>query len=141
MKLSKIFFTFLLCAVVSCSYFADANIAKRAEALPESVRSEKQYVMGTDDIPLFFGLELVEDDSSSFDTMLGNIVTSKYLGDVKLKSVKEFYLEALPQLGWKLVDNKDDQISFKREDDKLEIRFRYASKGLYVRFFISSVLQ
>ena len=140
MKLIKIFFTLLLFAIASCSYFVVDNKDNRGENLPESVRSKKQYVMGADDIPLFFGLELVEDDSSSFDTMLGNIVIAKYWGDIELKSVREFYLEALPQLGWVLIDDKEDQISFKREDDKLEIRFRYSSKGLYVRFFISSVL-
>jgi len=140
MKLIKIFFTLLLFTIVSCSYLVVDDKDNRAENLPESIRSEKQYVVGADDIPLFFGLELVEDDSSSFDTMLGNIVISKYWGDIKVKSVREFYLEALPQLGWILIDDKEDQISFKREDDKLEIRFRYASKGLYVRFFISSVL-
>ena len=140
MKLIKIFFTLLLFTIVSCSYLVVDDKDNRAENLPESIRSEKQYVVGADDIPLFFGLELVEDDSSSFDTMLGNIVISKYWGDIKVKSVREFYLEALPQLGWVLIDDKEDQISFKREDDKLEIRFRYSSKGLYVRFFISSVL-
>ena len=140
MKLIKIFFTLLLFTIVSCSYLVVDDKDNRAENLPESIRSEKQYVVGADDIPLFFGLELVEDDSSSFDTMLGNIVISKYWGDIEVKSVREFYLEALPQLGWILIDDKEDQISFKREDDKLEIRFRYASKGLYVRFFISSVL-
>jgi hypothetical protein len=140
MKLIKIFFTLLLFTIVSCSYLVVDDKDNRAENLPESIRSEKQYVVGADDIPLFFGLELVEDDSSSFDTMLGNIVISKYWGDIEVKSVREFYLEALPQLVWILIDDKEDQISFKREDDKLEIRFRYASKGLYVRFFISSVL-
>ncbi len=133
MRLIKIFFILSVLAVSSCQTLE----------LPTTINSnkEKQYVLGTNDIPLFSGLELVEDDSTNFDTMIGNIVISKYVGDIKLKSIKDFYVQTLPQLGWILVESKSDKISFKREKDKLEIRVSYASKGLYVRFFISSVLQ
>lgn len=101
--------------------------------------------MGTDDIPLFSGLEIVEEDSSSFDTMLGNIVISKYFGVVKGSSVKKFYLDALPQLGWNVIDEKGSKVSFIREKNKLEIRFKknYSDQnigGVYVRFFISTAL-
>ncbi|MES2676862.1 MAG: hypothetical protein V4612_00910 [Pseudomonadota bacterium] len=141
MRLIKIFFTItFLTATTSCHYYK-VIISNPDQSTKESIIAEKQYVMGTDDVPLFSGLELIGEDSSSFDTMLGNIVISKYIGDTKLKFVKDFYLAALPQLGWKLIDDQSDQISFKREDDKLEIRFSYASKGLYVRFFISSVIK
>jgi hypothetical protein len=139
MKMNQLLFILILVVVSSCNSKSPNATDKNAQLAiaPE----EKRYVMGTDDVPLFSGLELVEDDSSSFDTMLGNIVISKYFGDAKLKLVKAFYLEALPQLGWQLSDSGADQISFKREDDKLEIRFNYVGKRLYVRFFISSVLQ
>jgi len=140
MKVAKIFFTAILFTTVSCAYFENNN-QKPVEITSQNNVAEKQYVVGVDDIPLFLGLELDEEDSSVFDTMLGKIVISKYLGDVQLKSVISFYLEVLPQLGWRLIDNKDDRISFKRENDKLEIRFNYAKTGLYVRFFISSAIQ
>jgi hypothetical protein len=134
----KIFIVCLVCAISSCNYLQSKFSVTPAVS---AVTEEKEYVLGSDDIPLFPGLQLMEDDSSSFDSPVGSIVISKYLGDFRLRSVKSFYLEALPQLGWKLVSNESEIISFIREDDKLEIRLNYASKGLYVRFFISSVTQ
>ena len=106
-----------------------------------NLSQEKPYVQGSDDIPLFARLELIEEDSSNFDTVLGNIVISKYISDSSPKLIKDFYLQTLPQLGWKLVDNKKDKVSFKRERDKLEIKLIHVEKNLYVWFFISSVLQ
>jgi len=136
MRLIKIFFILSALIISSC------NSKELTKMISETLTSkDKQYVLGSSDVPLLDGLELIEEDSTSFDTMSGDIVISKYSGDFKLKLVKDFYLTALPQLGWRLVDTKSKKISFKREKDKLEIKFDYASKGLYVRFFISSVLQ
>jgi hypothetical protein len=137
MRTIKIFVTlFVTLSVFSCA--TKDSIKSNLENLNFK---DQKYVLGSTDIPLFDGLTLMDEDSTSFDTMSGDIVISKYVGDFKLKLVKNFYLTTLPQLGWRLVDKKSDKISFKREKDKLEIKFDYASNGLYVRFFISSVLQ
>ena len=114
MRSIKIFFVLSILAIFACSSQESAkNISENS-----NINQEKQFVLGTNDVPLFTGLEFVEEDSANFDTMLGNIVISKYVGDFKLKPVKDFYLQTLPQLGWILVDNKDDKISFKREKDR-----------------------
>jgi imidazoleglycerol phosphate synthase glutamine amidotransferase subunit HisH len=136
MRSIKIFFILSTLIISSCS---STGLTKMISE--KLISKDKQYVLGSSDIPLIDGLELMEEDSTSFDTMSGDIVISKYKGNFKLKLIKDFYLETLPQLGWRVVDVKKDKISFKREKDKLEIKFDYASKGLYVRFFISSVLQ
>ncbi|MFT6332019.1 MAG: hypothetical protein ACJAW3_000342 [Lentimonas sp.] len=138
MNLSKILLVLTILFISSCS-----NFQEKTSSL--ITKKEKEYVMGTDDIPLFSGLEIVEEDSSSFDTMLGNIVISKYFGVVKGSSVKKFYLDALPQLGWNVIDEKGSKVSFIREKNKLEIRFKknYSDQnigGVYVRFFISTAL-
>ncbi len=138
MKLIKIFFVLSIFTISSCNLI---DLAKNSSNNQQAISPEKQYVLGTSDVPLFAGLGFIEEDSANFDTMIGNIVISKYVGDFKLKTVKEFYLQTLPQLGWVLVDNKTETMSFKREKDKLEIKLSYASKGLYVRFLVSSVLQ
>lgn len=130
---------FIILSISSC---ASKNLTNLTKSTPENLDfKEQKYVLGSNDIPLFEGLNFIDEDSTSFDTISGDIVISKYVGDFKLKLVKDFYLTTLPQLGWRLVDKKSDKISFKREKDKLEIKFNYASKGLYVHFFISSVLQ
>jgi hypothetical protein len=144
MKLIKIFATITLLFLTSCSYFKHSD-QKQITSLPigesQHQEQEKEYIAGTDDIPLFNNLELIEDDSSSFDTMVGTITISKYSSDSTIKLVKNFYVEALPQLGWKLTENTSNLASFKRENDTLEIRFSRSPENLYVRFFISSILQ
>ncbi|MCE3254688.1 MAG: hypothetical protein K0R25_182 [Rickettsiaceae bacterium] len=139
MKITKIFCVFALLFTASCG---DRIINKKTwiekfQAPP----STKQYVFGTDDIPLFEGLNLVEEESSNFDTVAGNILISKYSGNCKLRSVKKFYLGTLPQLGWKLSEKESDKITFNREEDNLEIRFDDNKDKLGVRFFISSAIQ
>ncbi len=140
MYLKKIL-TLSIFVVLSCSFMHHEDKGAKYPLIEnEDANQEKQYVAGSGDIPLFSGLELIEADSSSFDTMVGSITISKYSGEVQLNLVRDFYFKALPQLGWKLIDNKKDKISFKREKDKLEIRFHYVAKVLYVKFFISSIL-
>ena len=158
MKPAKIFFIFIVLTISSCGYLKQSNepdisVVESASTDPLTPKQDpkesnkevakeyaKEYVLGSDDIPLFSGLNLIEEDSSSFDTTLGSIIVSKYSGDSKLNLVKDFYLQTLPQLGWKLLENKSDKITFSRDKDKLEIRLNY-DKKLYIRFFISSAVQ
>ncbi|MFT6077325.1 MAG: hypothetical protein ACJA02_000997 [Myxococcota bacterium] len=145
MKLIKIFSVLVLLSLSSCSYFQHQKHDKKSDVVLEEkpiIQEEKKYIEGTDDIPLFASLKLIEDDSSSFDTMVGTIIISKYSSESKAELIKKFYLEALPQLGWKLSDNTSTIVSFTRESDKLEIRFSSSSapQETYVRFFISSIL-
>ena len=129
--MKKIIKTFLLISVLTFS-------ACSAVKFFHSDDSGK-YVLGSDDIPLFSGLEFIADDSTSFDTMSGNIVVSDYLGEVKSKKVEKFYAKTLPQLGWKLISKQDDKVLYKRDVDKLEITFKQNGESLNVRFFISSI--
>ncbi|MFT5703164.1 MAG: hypothetical protein ACJAZX_001213 [Rickettsiales bacterium] len=140
MKIIKNLLILTLLTATSCSHLKTKKDDTQNSEIGTK-EQEKQYVEGTDDIPLFIDLELIEDDSSSFDTMVGNIVISKYFGEYKTKEVKDFYLKSLPQLGWKLTKNQDRQISFNREDDKLKIKFTHSKNNLYVRFFILSAVQ
>jgi hypothetical protein len=142
MKLIKIFSIVTLLFSSSCSYFQHQKYDKKSDIVLEEKPqiSEKEYILGTDDIPLFSNLNLMEEDSSSFDTMDGTITISKYSSESKIELIKYFYLQALPQLGWKLDKNTSNLTSFKRENDKLEIRFSRSNKNIYVRFFISSIL-
>ena len=108
----------------------------------QSAFQEKRYVSGTDDVPLFEGLEFDEENSSNFDTMTGNIVISNYLypnnsqNNPLAKSIQNFYQNALPQLGWTLSKSVDNKILFIRDNDKLEISIKSVDKTLSVRFFI-----
>lgn len=100
---------------------------------------QKIYILGSDDIPLFTGLTLIEDDSSDFDSVLGSISISKYSGNVTVKDVQDFYIKTLPQMGWMLTKIKGSDLSFSREKDRLEIKFSSENSALIVRFFISYI--
>ena len=97
-----------------------------------------QYVLGSDDIPLFSDLKQLDQESTNFDTISGNIVISSYIGNIKLSEVKYFYLGALPQLGWKLDSEEGNNFSYKRNNDILKISLKQNDNKLLVKFFISS---
>lgn len=132
---------FLLLNIFLLSSCTNNKVVDLITSKNEQNNSEAQYVLGSEDIPLYTGLILLDEDSTNFDTMTGNIVISEYKGNVKSASIKDFYHSALPQLGWKLSKNKTDKVVYKRGDDKLEISFKKNGKDLNVKFFISSVLK
>jgi hypothetical protein len=128
--------------MASCGqYFSNNSELSGSE---EKIQPENQitlYVLGSEDIPLFNGLELLDEDSTSFDTMSGNIVISSYFGELNLGQVANFYSQTLPQLGWELIKDSGDKITYKRDSDKLEISLNQKDEKLNVRFFISSSLK
>jgi hypothetical protein len=100
------------------------------------IDQEKQYVLGTEDIPLFDGLELIEDEGSDFDTMTGNIIITNYSSQSSEESIKFFYHNTLPQLGWQLSKSTYKKMSFIREKDRLEISIKSINKNSFISFFI-----
>jgi hypothetical protein len=134
MKILQIFIFSCLFFTSSCGF-----LQKAADISNISSEPKAQYVVGAADIPLYQGLNFIAEESSNFDTISGNIVSSKYIGDVKAKDVQNFYLKTLPQLGWKVDEKSIEKLMLKRNNDSLEIDFEYGSKGLYIKFFISLV--
>lgn len=118
--------------LVACLSFSLFSCIKSGESRTES------YVVGTSDIPLYSGLREVDGESTNFDTISGNIAISTYDGELSIDEVKGFYLTTLPQLGWKLYISENDNISYNRGKDHLEISFKQKQKELSVKFFISS---
>lgn len=102
-------------------------------------KTKWQYIAGSNEIPLFNGLEIIKDETTNFDSPSGNISFSSYKGYVQLTKVENFYNQALNQLGWKLISKKDNNFFYQRSNDKLEINFKKQSNGLlYVNFLTSS---
>lgn len=112
------------------------------EELNVKKKEKQEYVTGSNDIPLFKGLKQIDDNNANFDTMVGSITISSYLGkNSDLEKIANFYQGSLPQLGWKLENNSKDnmKLSYKRIDENLEISFERKNKDeLLVKFFISS---
>ncbi len=103
-------------------------------------QASKEFVQGSEDIPLLVGMDKTSDESLGFDSDLGSIASSNYSTEIDLQKVRNFYLKTLPQMGWNLVQNNEAKSGFKREKEKLEIEFTKQSPKNIVRFFTSSDL-
>lgn len=80
------------------------------------------FVEGLEDVPLYEGLEQNEDEHISFGNEGGRFVDGVYEGKgIELAEVMSFYQTSLPALGWVLVEETANRISFEREGELLEI--------------------
>lgn len=127
--------------VFSCSDFAKKCLDFVAPKNVESaVIVSEEFVQGSEDIPLLVGMEKISDDSVGFDSNSGSIISSSYVSENDKKQIRDFYLKTLPQMGWQIVKNVENESSFKRDREKLEIEFVAENGKKVVRFFLSSVL-
>ena len=76
-----------------------------------------QFLVGTEDVPLMNGMEYCQDETFSFDSEDGRLYFSKTFVDADFQVVKDFYDDALFQLGWQ----KNQEEAFEREGDVLRI--------------------
>jgi hypothetical protein len=107
----------------------------------EKVEASEDFVQGSEDIPLLVGMERVSDDNLGFDSDSGSIVSAEYTSENDAKSVKNFYIKTLPQMGWEVVKNLESKVVFKRDKENLEIEFPKSDGDLQtVNFFMSSAI-
>ena len=92
------------------------------------------FVVGTPDVPLFEGMKNVESSLVVFDKPDGRIVFTETEGDINLQSVKDFYLDILPNLGWKM----NLQGKYLREKESLEISFDERDGKVIVKIILLS---
>jgi len=91
------------------------------------------FLPGFDDLPVMPGLSAVDGAGIVFDTPAGRIIEGYAAGTVTRESVRRFYDETLPQLGWKRVSKYE----FRREGEQLKIDFQGKDRTLTVRFTLS----
>lgn len=98
------------------------------------------YLDAVEDMPLMEGLHETGEGGIVFDKPNGRIVRSIAEGRVTVTSVRHFYTDTLPQLGWqrlKKLELIDDLLVFNRENERLEIEIVSEKKGITeVRFSI-----
>jgi len=81
------------------------------------------FIDGFEDIPLMPGLKQQESQNFSFGNEESGY-TEALLYAIKKKnfeSVCSFYIDVLPKFGWVLQNKESDYLSFKRDNDILEI--------------------
>ena len=76
-----------------------------------------QFLAGTEDVPLMRGMSYSQEETFSFDSEDGRLFFSKTFIDEKTQKIKDFYVNTLPQLGWKETQNG----VFERDGDILKI--------------------
>ena len=117
----------------SCQHRDVQEEAPKYEVSPD-------FVQGSEDIPLLMDMERIYDSSIGFDTASGSIIHSNYVISGGLENAKKFYIETLPQMGWKLEEENLEKITFKRDSESLEIEFVNFNGEDIVKFFLSSSL-
>lgn len=111
-----------------------APLALTAVALIYPASSFAQdFFAAVDDVPIMPGLREVPESGFVFDKPDGRIAEATARGRVTREAVLAFYADALPQLGWAMVEPG----RFKRDDEGLTFVFSNSGGDLVVRFQIA----
>lgn len=103
------------------------------------------FVSEIDDLPLPAGFEEIENRGFVFDKPAGRIVEAYASGSLAREKVEGFYLDALPQLGWRrrgaatAEEGGARDFEFQREDEILLITITESDQRVFVRFSLSPV--
>lgn len=96
------------------------------------------FLEGYEDIPIMKGLHQVQHDNISFGNEESRLVEAVLTGSKSgFKSVKKFYVDTLPQLGWTYQGQRGETLLFYRDGEALEI-IRESTKPLNMRFTIKN---
>lgn len=96
------------------------------------------FLEGYEDIPVMKGLRQVQKDTISFGNEESRLVEAILTGSkVGFKSIKNFYVNTLPQLGWTYQGQRGNNLLFYRDGESLEI-VKESAKPLNVRFTIKN---
>lgn len=88
-------------------------------ALAAPTQADARYFSGIDDLPLPPGFTELVVSAESFAGPGGRIVLAQAEGAAPGLAVRDFYYEALPQLGWGLSPQADGSLVFQRGRERL----------------------
>lgn len=93
----------------------------------------QHYSSVIDDLPLMTNMYELPDETFTFETPGGRIVESTATTRSKKQKITEYYLKALPELGW----NTRDDMMFIRENEALTIKVEAGDNGSVVHFSLT----
>ena len=96
-----------------------AAVLMIAPVIASKAQETSRFISVLDDLPLMQGLVEDADSATVFDTARGRIVEVFASGALKEGRVLAFYVETLPQLGWRRVASG----LFRREGEVLSLEF------------------
>ncbi len=95
--------------------------------------SSQQYVHSTEDLPVYEGFQPIEAKNIVYDSESGRIIDASYFrSGISASDVKKFYVETLPQLGWK----KTKTSEYTRDGETLKINIKELKGAVYLKFII-----
>jgi len=99
--------------------------------------SSEGFLDCIEDIPLVNKLYEKKDSCFYFDSDEGRVANVEAEGNIKQDTILNFYLDVLPQLGWKINtdDSYDNVIKFSRGKESLNVLVNENNKKSLVIFF------
>lgn len=100
------------------------------------------FIAGSTDLPLMAGLTEVESARMVFDKSSGRIIETQLRGHVAAADARAFYISALGQLGWEILDQRAGRIVFVREQERLVMDFdddEATNGGVEIRVLLGPV--
>jgi len=122
---------FLIISLNSCILFPN-------KTKDLSTKASAQFIKGSLDIPVAKGLEIISDEEIEFDSSSGSFASSTYQSKNSIESIKKFYSETLPQMGWELIEFSNHSSIFKRENQILKIEFSKSQKQTLIVFILTN---
>ena len=123
----------ILLLMTACANGVD--IASLPKELPGTAK--QKYLVGTEDVPLYFGFTPTEEGNVSYDSTDGRIIDGSFVSTTeKASDVRKFYEESLPQLGWQKMQYQ----LYKRDGEILRLNILEKDNKTHLKFSIRPYL-
>ena len=104
------------------------------------VQEGADYLSALPDFPLMHGLSEQEETWVIFDKPGGRIIEAVFGGEAPPAAVRDYYLEALPALGWQIESRADKGLIFTREEERLVLTFDRQGNKTLVRLALEPIV-
>ena len=88
---------------------------------PALAQEPAVYLSALHDFPLMEGMTEQQENRVIFDKPGGRIVEAVFDGPITPGEINDFYLDALPPLGWQIESQSTEALSFLREAERLKL--------------------
>lgn len=100
-----------LLVLAACLFIGSGSIA---------LADQSEFLEAIPDVPVMQGMEEMQDYILVFDKPEGRIIeTLVHTDDISQESIRNYYAQTLPQLGWR----KSGSDEFVREQEKLSLQY------------------
>ena len=104
------------------------------------VQEGADYLSALPGFPLMPGLSEQEESWVIFDKPGGRIVEAVFGGEALPAAVRDYYLAALPALGWQIESRADEGLIFTREKERLVLTIACQGNKTLVRLALEPIV-